>query len=48
MAGFQLPNFAVPEWAAGVPEERWKEELLQRIRQTSSLNDKAKIELDKE
>lgn len=33
MANFQLPNLAVPDWAAGVPEERWKEELLQRIRQ---------------
>ncbi|XP_055597835.1 male-enhanced antigen 1-like [Uranotaenia lowii] len=32
MAGFNLPTTSVPEWAIGVPEERWKEELLQRIR----------------
>ncbi|XP_065079013.1 uncharacterized protein LOC135701996 [Ochlerotatus camptorhynchus] len=33
MAGFKLPNSSVPEWAVGIPEDRWKEELLQRIRQ---------------
>ncbi|XP_054742975.1 uncharacterized protein LOC129247728 [Anastrepha obliqua] len=33
MANITLPNAVVPDWAAGVPEERWKEELLQRIRQ---------------
>uniref|UniRef100_A0A1S4GX84 Male-enhanced antigen 1 n=2 Tax=Anopheles gambiae TaxID=7165 RepID=A0A1S4GX84_ANOGA len=33
MAGIKLPTTAVPEWARGVPEEEWKENLLQRIRQ---------------
>lgn len=33
MADFKLPNTSVPQWAVGVPEECWKEELLQRIRQ---------------
>ncbi|XP_067625941.1 uncharacterized protein [Eurosta solidaginis] len=32
MANITLPNAVVPDWAAGVPEERWKEELLERIR----------------
>uniref|UniRef100_A0A182NEA5 Menorin-like domain-containing protein n=1 Tax=Anopheles dirus TaxID=7168 RepID=A0A182NEA5_9DIPT len=33
MAGIKLPTMAVPEWARGIPEEEWKENLLQRIRQ---------------
>ncbi|XP_053672623.1 uncharacterized protein LOC128722954 isoform X2 [Anopheles nili] len=33
MAGIKLPTTAVPDWAHGVPEEEWKENLLQRIRQ---------------
>lgn len=33
MSNITLPNAVVPEWANGVPEERWKEELLERIRQ---------------
>ncbi|XP_055533033.1 uncharacterized protein LOC129723092 [Wyeomyia smithii] len=33
MAGFELPNSAVPPWAIGIPEDKWKQELLQRIRQ---------------
>ncbi|XP_017471546.1 PREDICTED: uncharacterized protein LOC108362897 isoform X2 [Rhagoletis zephyria] len=33
MANITLPNAVVPDWAAGVPEERWKAELLERIRQ---------------
>ncbi|XP_050319735.1 uncharacterized protein LOC126752795 [Bactrocera neohumeralis] len=33
MANITLPNAVVPEWANGVPEERWKAELLERIRQ---------------
>ncbi|XP_011183551.1 uncharacterized protein LOC105212901 [Zeugodacus cucurbitae] len=33
MANITLPNAVVPEWANGIPEERWKEELLKRIRQ---------------
>uniref|UniRef100_A0AAG5CW53 Male-enhanced antigen 1 n=1 Tax=Anopheles atroparvus TaxID=41427 RepID=A0AAG5CW53_ANOAO len=33
MAGIKLPTTAVPDWARGVPEEEWKENLLQRIRQ---------------
>lgn len=37
MANITLPNAVVPEWANGVPEERWKEELLERIRQRGDL-----------
>ncbi|XP_037809914.1 uncharacterized protein LOC119602451 [Lucilia sericata] len=48
MANFQLPNLAVPEWAAGVPEERWKEELLQRIRQRKPSDDSSKMEVNNE
>ncbi|XP_058057505.1 uncharacterized protein LOC131208700 isoform X2 [Anopheles bellator] len=33
MASIKLPTTAVPDWARGVPEEEWKENLLQRIRQ---------------
>ncbi|XP_001652986.2 uncharacterized protein LOC5569765 isoform X1 [Aedes aegypti] len=33
MADFKLPNASVPQWAIGIPEESWKEELLLRIRQ---------------
>lgn len=38
MAGFKLPNSSVPEWAVGIPEDHWKEELLQRIRQRQHFN----------
>ncbi|CAD6999158.1 uncharacterized protein LOC101461826 [Ceratitis capitata] len=38
MANITLPNAVVPDWAASVPEERWKEELLQRIRQREDSN----------
>ncbi|EDW13151.1 male-enhanced antigen 1 [Drosophila mojavensis] len=31
MAKITLPNITVPDWAKGVPEERWKHELLERI-----------------
>ncbi|SPP79926.1 uncharacterized protein LOC117582090 [Drosophila guanche] len=31
MSTITLPNITVPEWAKGVPEERWKLELLERI-----------------
>ncbi|KAH8293228.1 hypothetical protein KR018_000534 [Drosophila ironensis] len=31
MASITLPNITVPDWAQGVPEERWKLELLERI-----------------
>ncbi|XP_065355600.1 uncharacterized protein LOC135950040 [Calliphora vicina] len=48
MANFQLPNLAVPDWAAGVPEERWKEELLQRIRQRKPSDDSSQMEVDTE
>lgn len=46
MANFQLPNLAVPDWAEGIPEERWKEELLQRIRQRKPTTDSSKMEMD--
>ncbi|XP_037710584.1 uncharacterized protein LOC119547689 isoform X1 [Drosophila subpulchrella] len=31
MSTITLPNITVPDWAKGVPEERWKHELLDRI-----------------
>ncbi|XP_017061093.1 uncharacterized protein LOC108101303 [Drosophila ficusphila] len=31
MSTITLPNIQVPDWAKGVPEERWKHELLDRI-----------------
>ncbi|XP_017063260.1 uncharacterized protein LOC108102646 [Drosophila eugracilis] len=31
MSTITLPNITVPDWAKGVPEERWKNELLDRI-----------------
>ncbi|KAL9923250.1 uncharacterized protein LOC119633858 [Glossina fuscipes] len=37
MANFSLPSTAVPEWATGVSEDSWKEELLQRIRERTQL-----------
>ncbi|XP_058454633.1 uncharacterized protein LOC131432407 [Malaya genurostris] len=33
MAAIQLPNLSVPDWATGIPENAWKEDLLLRIRQ---------------
>ncbi|XP_055639782.1 male-enhanced antigen 1 [Toxorhynchites rutilus septentrionalis] len=46
MAGINLPNSSVPAWAEGIPEERWKEALLQRIRQrhTTCTNDAGILE----
>ncbi|XP_055917692.1 uncharacterized protein LOC129949966 [Eupeodes corollae] len=38
MAGITLPNVAIPDWAQGVPEERWKEDLLERIRQRKDIS----------
>ncbi|XP_058817896.1 uncharacterized protein LOC131681205 [Topomyia yanbarensis] len=35
MAAIQLPNLSVPDWAKGIPEDKWKEDLLLRIRQHS-------------
>lgn len=32
MAGIKLPTTAIPEWAQGIPEEKWKEDLLEKIR----------------
>ncbi|XP_022227900.2 uncharacterized protein LOC111077790 [Drosophila obscura] len=31
MSTITLPNITVPDWAKGVPEERWKLDLLERI-----------------
>ncbi|XP_053695623.1 uncharacterized protein LOC128743126 isoform X1 [Sabethes cyaneus] len=39
MAGFELPNSSVPAWAVGIPEDKWKQELLQRIRQRQHSED---------
>ncbi|XP_075153127.1 uncharacterized protein LOC142226795 [Haematobia irritans] len=48
MANFTLPNVGVPVWAEGVPEERWKEELLQRIRQRKPTTSDATMDVEKE
>ncbi|XP_001357013.3 uncharacterized protein [Drosophila pseudoobscura] len=42
MSTISLPNITVPDWAKGVPEERWKLELLERInsRQQPAANSK--------
>ncbi|XP_061389957.1 uncharacterized protein LOC133325147 [Musca vetustissima] len=48
MANFSLPNMAVPSWADGVPEERWKEELLERIRQRKPASGDAQMDVDKQ
>ena len=32
MAKIQLPMLSIPEWAKEIPEEKWKEDLLQKIR----------------
>lgn len=31
MANFALPASAIPSWASAVPEEQWKQELLDQI-----------------
>lgn len=31
MANFALPLSAVPDWASAVPEEQWKQQLLDQI-----------------
>jgi hypothetical protein len=31
MANFSLPASAIPGWASAVPEEQWKQQLLDRI-----------------
>lgn len=31
MANFALPLSAIPDWASAVPEEQWKQQLLDRI-----------------
>ncbi|XP_017130343.1 uncharacterized protein LOC108148020 [Drosophila elegans] len=36
MSTITLPNITVPDWAKGVPEERWKHELLDRINNRQS------------
>lgn len=36
MATIKLPNTAIPNWAKDVPEESWKNDLLQRIRERKS------------
>jgi hypothetical protein len=32
MANVMLPGLSIPEWAKEIPEEKWKENLLQKIR----------------
>lgn len=31
MANFTLPSSSIPDWAANIPEEQWKEQLINRI-----------------
>lgn len=33
MASFTLPSTSIPEWASKIPEEDWKQELMERIEQ---------------
>ncbi|KAK3930321.1 Male-enhanced antigen 1 [Frankliniella fusca] len=35
MAGFSLPPSAVPAWASSIPEEMWKEKLLDKLQQVT-------------
>jgi hypothetical protein len=32
MANIKLPSNAIPEWGISIPEEQWKQNLLQKIR----------------
>ncbi|EDW03342.1 uncharacterized protein LOC6562414 [Drosophila grimshawi] len=41
MSKITLPNVTIPDWAKGVPEERWKLELLERIQTRKGTPDKA-------
>jgi hypothetical protein len=38
MANFSLPASAIPGWASAVPEEQWKQQLLNRIQSNSNNN----------
>lgn len=31
MANFTLPSTSIPDWAASIPEDQWKEQLINRI-----------------
>lgn len=31
MANFTLPSSSIPEWAANIPEDQWKQKLIDRI-----------------
>ena len=33
MANVSLPSINIPDWARSIPEERWKDEFVERIRQ---------------
>ena len=33
MANFNLPASSFPAWASAVPEEQWKQQLLERLQQ---------------
>ena len=37
MANVSLPSINIPDWAKSIPEERWKDEFVQRIRQRNEL-----------
>lgn len=42
MANISIPTMSIPDWAQGVSEDKWKEDLLDRIRQRQfqpNLND---------
>lgn len=38
MNNFTIPNACIPSWAQGVSEEKWKEDLLQKIRERQNAN----------
>lgn len=33
MANITLPSTSIPDWASKIPEEEWKQELMERIEQ---------------
>ena len=43
MAGFKLPEAAVPEWAKAVPEDVWKEQLVESLQHPEASRAKNKV-----
>lgn len=36
MSGISLPQNCIPEWAQSLPEDKWKQELLDKIRSSNN------------